>query len=823
MKFIRDFSKFRDLRINESLESGQFLAYHRTRLVEQSYSVLADPNPDVNFYQQFAEMGIDKDAKNYKQQLNDNIKLLIDMNPHIKLDERGFPIVKKGDKITTQDPRIISQGFRAGAGDFYGVGLYTCYEFDDQIRDFDNNGKPDMAMYGNNIVEFRVDNTGKFLILDMIGQYNQAKKVWGPKHSLIDQLKKIMGGKFLNFYNKNKELIDGFNEILMKEKVTLKNGEVKQLDKDVQGRFLTASIGLKLCQMEGFISLVDGISFTGGNDGRVLIVYEPDLAIPTRYTSDDGKTWNPMAKLEYQYERVRVGNKEILQCKIIDNDKELLQADPNRPDSIRWINSLDLPEMMKDKKKFYTLFSRIKLTEQNSQNSFDELIKNLSGSKPEVIDNIIKRISDLPIKTELKQEDNLNYVANLTIFLTNFIKRSGHKSDIADRKLKDLFDYLTQMPDDSNLPIQSLMQLVDCTNKFNYQNFDKNSTQEKLQNIIASSDSLYSSSITYSDRTFCQMLDSMKEFSKDITNSKVSQAIVKLISELDQVSGDVDAMGSKGLFDESRFDIGPFRKVMLLIGSNFDYLTEKFGNDFCRLLNKYMNSFHIYYNQFKYSTKVSGPGLYFLPLFNTTNNTAWISVRESENILIRLIEISNGLNYKSIDAITDCVILYLLAIKDDDINVDREKVIGQVYISKKIQGTKIFNKIQDKLLKLKNGEEVEIAGLRPNFDFKRAYDELSKYLKIDEDFDKELDYTDIADRIFKSMYGFGAKEEELISEFNKLRNNTDLNKVKSAFGERKGVVGKEYDLDYWVKDELKQKDLDKLNDLLKQKGINYQF
>ena len=73
------------------------------------------------------------------------------------------------------------------------------------------------------------------------------------------------------------------------------------------------------------------------------------------------------------------------------------------------------------------------------------------------------------------------------------------------------------------------------------------------------------------------------------------------------------------------------------------------------------------------------------------------------------------------------------------------------------------------------------------------------------------------------MYGFGVKEDELLYQFGKLRNNTDFNKMKSAFGSRKGAIGKEYDLDYWIKDELKQKDLDKLNDLLKEKGINYQF
>ena len=75
----------------------------------------------------------------------------------------------------------------------------------------------------------------------------------------------------------------------------------EELKKDVQGRFLTAPIGLKLAEMPGFISLVDGMSFTGGNDGRVLVIYDANLAKPTRYTPDDGKTWSSMEKLDFQY------------------------------------------------------------------------------------------------------------------------------------------------------------------------------------------------------------------------------------------------------------------------------------------------------------------------------------------------------------------------------------------------------------------------------------------------------------------------------------------------------------------------------------------
>jgi len=70
------------------------------------------------------------------------------------------------------------------------------------------------------------------------------------------------------------------------------------------------------------------------------------------------------------------------------------------------------------------------------------------------------------------------------------------------------------------------------------------------------------------------------------------------------------------------------------------------------------------------------------------------------------------------------------------------------------------------------------------------------------------------------MYGPGTKKEDLLYQFSKLRNNDDLEKVKSSFGKRKGMIGSEYDLDYWIKDELKSKDLEELNNKLKDKGID---
>ena len=810
MRFIRDFSKFRELRINEALESGQFLVYHRTRLVEQSY-VVDQINPEVNFYQNFAEKMIpstvDKEKPEYEQHLKRNIKLLVDMNPSIKLDERGFPILKNRDKIVTQSPRIISQGFRAGAGDFYGVGLYTCYEFDDQIRDFDRDGRSDMASYGQNIVEFKVENTGKFLILDMTEGNNQAKKVWGSKHTLIDQLKKIMGGKFLKFYNNNKELIDGFNEILVKTKYTKPDGVTEELKTDAQGRFLTGPIGKVLCEMTGFISLVDGISFTGNNDGRVLVVYEVDLAKPTRYTSDDGGNWTPMAKLDYQYEKVRSGNKEILQCKIIDNDKELLQVDPDRSSSMKWLTSIDLPEILKDKEKSVQLFSQMNI-DVKSLEYFDKLVDELSKNKPQVLDNIIKRLNELPV-TNLKIEESRVgiYLSNFIYFLKKFIDKVGSISSSLNSKVDNVCIFLTQNIEKVSIPIEMVIYLsknIDSKNKVIF------------QELINKSEDLYSEKIQFQDCDYLNIAENLTEESKFKIDEALDILTENLLNKEIEI-GDRLFIHTDSDFRLFSYKIGSYKKILLLLSTDFENLSQKYFDKVCKILQKYLK---VLYQKLDYSN--FGNVDFFRNDFIRVHNSSISNTQK--NTFLKMLEFSNVLNDDSIDILADAVIYYLAIHEEENIGYGSKN--GQKYVSELIKGTKIEKRIKEKLFKFKNGESVEMAGVEKKiseYGYQKYYEPISKYIKLDEEFLPELDYSEIADKIFKSMYGFGVKEDELLYQFGKLRNNTDFNKMKSAFGSRKGAIGKEYDLDYWIKDELKQKDLDKLNDLLKEKGINYQF
>ena len=818
MRFIKDFHKFKEFRIDEKLESGQFLVYHRTRLKEETYII--DGTVD-NLYDKLAKKTIPSsvkgDSDEYERAYKANFELLKDMNPHIKLDDSGNPIFKIGDKVVTSDPRIMSQGFRPGSGDWYGVGVYTCYEFEDQIRDFDGDGKVDMAMYGPNIVEFRVQNNKKFLILDMTPENNQAKKVWGQSHTLIDQLKKIMGGKFLNFYNKNKELIDGFNEILIKTKVTTKSGIEEELRKDEQGRFLTASIGLKLAEMPGFISYVDGMSFTGGNDGKVLVIYNANLAKPTRYTPDDGKTWLSMEKMEYQYEKVKVGGEEIIQCKIIDTDKELNQISLERPNSSKWIVSLDIPTILKDKDRSIKMFSEITLNKKQFKDNLDKLVTNLAKSPKQLLDNIIKRTCELP--TDISQLSSIenklgNYYSSLVYFISELGKKSNYEGDLISKKSSEIISLCDKNSDKLSFPLDLIFNLLKSTSPDKY--------KDLFTNLVTKSKTFTSGELN--DRL--DFDDLLKQMTSD------SEKYPDWFNELLLNKIDIDIQDNFKKIDMSRPSVGLSNNTP---SSRFNHLVSKqilMGNNsnlnkFCEILQKDISGGSFRFGEGKLSNFYKGDSSY--SLLSTSYYSYPTSWGKVDNWMIpKVVKLSDKLSEKEIDILSDFCILFLSRMaKDEDYKFSSDSKDGaKKFLAETLQGTPVYNKIIEKITKLKKEGEFEIFGVEDNVlkkYYTKFYNDISKYIKLDDSLQPDLDYKYIADSMFKSMYGPGTRKEDLMFEFKKLRNKKDLDKVIAEFGERKGMIGRSYNLNGWIKDELNTKDIEVLNNMLSEKGIDYRF
>lgn len=504
MKYLKKYQIYRNDLLNESLAEDVFIVYHRTKLVDESYVVTHDVSPDENvfetaakqrvetstdyyWFQQKVLRGIDlrgeqdqyqfKNSKEFTKFVEEEINFIKQFNKDIPLDSRGYPIVKKGDKIVVRTPQILSGEFKSGEGDMYGSGFYSCYELRDTIVDLDDmfGGGPDgiadfnqsleqseenpyFLRYGKTVVEASVQNNGKFLILDMNELNDQARKVWGPKHSLIDQLKKIMKGKFNNFYKENKETIDVYDEAL---KNPDKSPYIKR--KEVFGKdlYLTSDIAYELTQLPNFFSLVDGIAFTGKTDSRVLVVFNMNLVNLLRYSEDDGKTWKSIKSAKYSLEKVNVGGQMVTQVSIKKPDTELAQilsveSRLKKNQNIEVFNqhlidhqyariiNLDISNILNDDEKAAKYLSSLYL--QNDEYSLkvrQKILTNIKSKNKMYSESLINKLLKLPIGIDrlkhLDLEQVPKYYNGLVFFLSELSKLVS-KPELVESKKRQILD-----------------------------------------------------------------------------------------------------------------------------------------------------------------------------------------------------------------------------------------------------------------------------------------------------------------------------------------------------------------------------------------------
>lgn len=145
---------------------------------------------------------------------------------------------------------IKDSGFHTGSGAMYGRGIYGTYSLESQLNDLMN------ATYGKYIIKAKVNNN-RILFLDM----DQAKKVYGKNHTLVDQLKSISSR------------IPITNEIERISNILLKKPK------------LTSTFALKILRERNVKEEIYGISFTGSRDGNVLVIYNEKTVTPMSYNT----------------------------------------------------------------------------------------------------------------------------------------------------------------------------------------------------------------------------------------------------------------------------------------------------------------------------------------------------------------------------------------------------------------------------------------------------------------------------------------------------------------------------------------------------------
>jgi hypothetical protein len=278
-------------------------------------------------------------------------------------------------------------------------------------------------------------------------------------------------------------------------------------------------------------------------------------------------------------------------------------------------------------------------------------------------------------------------------------------------------------------------------------------------------------------------------------------------------------LGISNSSSAARFNHLISKQVLMGNSSNLD--------KFCEVLQKDISGGSFRFGEGKLSNFYVGDSSYaLLSTSYYSYPTSWGGV---DNWLIpKVVKLSSKLSDKEIEILSDfCILFFSRAIKDEEYKYSSDsKDAAKKFLAENLQGTPVNNKIIEKITKLKKEGEFELFGIQDNGlkkYYTKFYNDISKYIKLDDTLQPDLDYKYIADTMFKSMYGPGTKTEQLMGEFKKLRNLIDLHKVITEFGERKGMIGGKHDINYWIKDELKSKDLEELNNILKEKGIDYKF
>ena len=107
----------------------------------------------------------------------------------------------------------------------------------------------------------------------------------------------------------------------------------------------------------------------------------------------------------------------------------------------------------------------------------------------------------------------------------------------------------------------------------------------------------------------------------------------------------------------------------------------------------------------------------------------------------------------------------------------------------------------------------------------------------DKEADKELDknkltfskteYKGFADQLREAMFDLGTNESTIYNVFRKMKTRDDILALISAFGKRDyyffGISAGKLTLTEWFGKELSNRDISKLNEVIKERGINYTF
>lgn len=142
-------------------------------------------------------------------------------------------------------------------------------------------------------------------------------------------------------------------------------------------------------------------------------------------------------------------------------------------------------------------------------------------------------------------------------------------------------------------------------------------------------------------------------------------------------------------------------------------------------------------------------------------------------------------------------------------SMNKQKVITISVIAAIVIAVAIFL-----IVKLKGGVKSIVNDDKNN----KLIDEINKEQNTDDITLTQLQFNAYASSLKKALQGLGTDEKKIYNVFQQMNTRSDVLQLIKTFG----VVDGE-NLNEWLNDDLNAKEIDKINQILAEKGINYKF
>jgi len=350
---------------------------------------------------------------------------------------------KKGNPLKG----ITADGYRVGGGDKYGVGVYTTYNLESQLKD---NMK---RLYGSIIIESKVLSMKDFLIFD----YDIAKRIYGNKNYTLDKQLQLILGKDLYKYkddNDLKDLISQLNNI--------------EYTSEISDKFYK--------KYPEIISNLRGLVFTGRTDGNVLVSYDRKNVEPIRYTIDEGETWKNLINRDV-YKRLKGYN----------TDKYLEYE--------HILNKLDTNKELNDEEINILLNNKILISNLNSD-EINILLEKILLKERDVIINILLNNKELISRLDTNGINNILLKKSLLKERSNIINILLNNKELVSRLdtngINNIIYYSSEREKVINILLNN-KELISRLDTKGINNLIYNSSEhEKVINILLNSKELIS-------------------------------------------------------------------------------------------------------------------------------------------------------------------------------------------------------------------------------------------------------------------------------------------------------------------------------------------